>query len=430
MKARVRIDSRERTARKVRRARSRQRCTSAPSLTFRIAPEYPEGHKRAPPDSAACWKHSLKNPAFNGIGAAGAAGNRSCAAGPSLAASQAAFHLRHTRFDPKTRSVMTHFLAFSIRYLRASFVVAPSILVVLGFASPSESQVRTGRDGIRRARQPISGRYLVVLRGHRKIRRLRQRFFQAMGRGRVRHVYRNAVRGFTVETSEAGARALAGDPGVAMVEEDGLVYTAGWQTLDGGDSWGLGLCGSATNRRLISGRLYHGLYRYSGDGNGVNVYVVDTGIRHLRTSNSVDVRCRHLTRLVMATAALIVTATELTLPERSAARVTAWPRLSTLHPLGLLGCVAADGRGLGACAWLIDWITANYVKLAVIKGISVGGGQSETVNAAIRSAIAQGITFVGAAGNDGEDSCLHLMVVLYRKRWWSEPPATTIGVKR
>jgi hypothetical protein len=48
------------------------------------------------------------------------------------------------------------------------------------------------------------------------------------------------------------------------------------------------------------------------------------------------------------------------------------------------------------------------VKPAVIS-MSIGGGQSETVNAAIRGAIALGITVVGAAGNEGKDSCLHFM---------------------
>ena len=59
-------------------------------------------------------------------------------------------------------------------------------------------------------------------------------------------------------------------------------------------------------------------------------------------------------------------------------------------------------------ALAIDWIAANHVKPAVIS-MSIGGGQSETVNRAIRGAIALGITVVGAAGNEGEDSCLHLM---------------------
>ena len=55
---------------------------------------------------------------------------------------------------------MTESLAFRIRCLRASFVVTSLMLAVLGLASPSESQVR--REGIRRARQPISRRYLVM----------------------------------------------------------------------------------------------------------------------------------------------------------------------------------------------------------------------------------------------------------------------------
>ena len=78
----------------------------------------------------------------------------------------------------------------------------------------------------------------------------------------------------------------------------------------------------------------------------------------------------------------------------------------TLHSVRALGC---DGYGsYSGLALAIDWITTNHVKPAVIS-MSIGGWQSEVVNAAIRHAIAEGITFVGAAGNDGEDSCRHLM---------------------
>ena len=296
---------------------------------------------------------------------------------------------------------MTESLAFRIRCLRASFVVTSLMLAVLGLASPSESQVR--REGIRRARQPISGRYLVMLRDTEDPETAAA-VVQAMGRGRVRHVYRKAVRGFSVETSEAGARALAGDPSVAMVEEDGLVYTAGWQTLDVGDSWGLD---RVDQRKVVSGLglTYDGLYRYSGDGSGVNVYVVDTGIRttHIefggRATSAFDAisdgygggDCHghgtHVAGTVGGTRSGVA-------------------RRSTLHSVRALGC---DGYGsYSGLALAIDWITANHVKPAVIS-MSIGGGQSETVNAAIRGAIALGITVVGAAGNEGEDSCLHLM---------------------
>ena len=77
-----------------------------------------------------------------------------------------------------------------------------------------------------------------------------------------------------------------------------------------------------------------------------------------------------------------------------------------LHSVRVLGC---DGYGTySGVAAGIDWITGNHVKPAVIS-MSIGGSGSETVNAAIRAAIAAGITFVGAAGNENEDSCLHLM---------------------
>ena len=118
-----------------------------------------------------------------------------------------------------------------------------------------------------------------------------------------------------------------------------------------------------------------------------------------------DVRRRLLTRQTTATAAATVTVTERTLRARSAYR-SGVAKESTLYAVRALGC---DGYGsFSGLALAIDWITANHVKPAVIS-MSIGGGQSETVNAAIRGAIALGITVVGAAGNEGEDSCLHLM---------------------
>jgi len=301
------------------------------------------------------------------------------------------------------RTVVTHFLELTIRCLRASFVVASLILVVLGFASRSESQVRTGRNGIKRARQPVPGRYLVVLRDTEDPE-IAAAALQAMGRGRVRHVYRNAVRGFTVETSEAGARALAGDPGVAVVEEDGLVYTAGWQTLDAGDSWGLD---RVDQRRIVGdlGLAYDGLYRYSGDGSGVNVYVVDTGIRttHIEFGGRAiadfdgvgdgygNGDCHGHGTHVAGTV--------------GGAR-SGVAKGATLHSVRVFGCEGWAYFSVIAAA--IDWVAANHVKPAVIS-MSIGGGQSEAVNAAIRGAIALGITVVGAAGNEYEDSCLHFM---------------------
>ena len=213
------------------------------------SPEYPEGHKRAPPDRSVL-EHSLKNPGFNGIGAAGAAGHRSCAAGPSLAASQAAFHLRHTdSFQEK--SVMTHFLAFSIRYRRASFVVAS--------LDPCRARIREsfGESGPHRTRwhparpsayfRPAPRRAPRTQEDPEIAAAVRPSDGTWASASRVSQ-RRSRLHG---ETSEAGARCPGRRSGVAMVEEDGLVYTAGWQTLDGGDSWGL----DRVDQRRIVGDL-------------------------------------------------------------------------------------------------------------------------------------------------------------------------------
>jgi subtilisin family serine protease len=52
----------------------------------------------------------------------------------------------------------------------------------------------------------------------------------------------------------------------------------------------------------------------------------------------------------------------------------------------------------------IDWVTANRV-LPAVANMSLGGGDSATLDDAVNSAIAQGVTFVVAAGNDNADAC-------------------------
>ena len=72
----------------------------------------------------------------------------------------------------------------------------------------------------------------------------------------------------------------------------------------------------------------------------------------------------------------------------------------------MLGC---DGFGLISDVIAgIDWTTAYHLKPAVIN-MSIRATLSDATNDAIRGAIAAGITFVGAAGNENADSCVGLM---------------------
>ena len=296
-----------------------------------------------------------------------------------------------------------HTVPAALQGSRAYRVALLLFVLVVGIPIGSNAQVRSGADGIRRSQRHIPGRYLVVLTENADADSTAGAL-RAVSRGRLRHVYRNAIRGFAIETTEAGARALANDPAVAWVEEDGIIESAGWQSLGFSDSWGL----DRLDQRVIDadgGSPYDGLYRYSADGSGVNVYIVDTGIRttHVdfegRAAIGFDAigdgnsggDCHGHGTHVAGTV--------------GGAR-SGVAKGVTLISVRALGC---DGFGsYSGLALAIDWITAQHVKPAVIS-MSIQGARSDAVEQAIRAAVAAGITFVAAAGNYSSDACSYLM---------------------
>ena len=254
----------------------------------------------------------------------------------------------------------------NVRIATAFALVLLAFVTVLDCASAWAGQP----DPIRRARRAVHGRYIVGLRAVGDPDALAA-MSQSLGRGRVRHVYRHAARGFAIEASEASARALASDPAVAYVEEDGVVTTAGGQSLTDDDNWGL----DRIDQRAARGdgpTAYDHLYRYSADGAGVNVYVLDTGIRttHVEFGGRAfrvfsargyepDVDCHGHGTHVAGIAGGV---------RYGVAKSV------TLHSLRVIGC---EGFGyVSDIVAAVDWITANAVRPAVIN-MSLGAGPSE-----------------------------------------------------
>ena len=157
-------------------------------------------------------------------------------------------------------------------------ITSAIIAATLAAVNPSSAQDRRQGDVIRRSRHPVAGRYLVAVRSTDDPDAAALTA-QSIGRGRLRHVYRHGFRGFAIETSEATARTLASDPGVAYIEEDGVVRVSSEpQYQDVSDMWGL----DRIDQRVIwkdGAGAYDHRYHFTAGGAGVNVYVLDTGIR-------------------------------------------------------------------------------------------------------------------------------------------------------
>jgi hypothetical protein len=211
-------------------------------------------------------------------------------------------------------------------------------------------------------------------------------------RGQVLHVFKHAIQGFSMRMSEAAALALSRDPRVLFVEEDSEVTLASTQTLPtDGSLWGLD--------RIDQRDMKDGLYHYERTGAGVNVYVIDSGIRtsHLEFGGRAAVAfdafggdgqdCFGHGTLVAGT-------------------IGGWT-YGVAKGVNLFGVRVLDCQGNSDASIIIagvDWVTANHVGRAIVN-ISLSIPPSAALDFAVTNSIYTGLPYVVAAGNNGADAC-------------------------
>ena len=258
------------------------------------------------------------------------------------------------------------------------------------------------------APQPIADRYIVTL--SKDVADTQSESDAVMrGRGgRVHQHFNNGFRGFTATIPASELERVRKQPNVLAVERDQMVQLNQTVSVTRQATWSLDRI-DQVDRPLDS------QYAFKNTGTGVTAFIVDSGIR----ADHAEFAGRVLPGFSVVTdgngtgdcnghgthVAGIV-----------GGRTWGVAKEVKLVPVRVMDCAGA-GSVSGVIAGL-DWAANTGIRPAVVN-LSLGGGVSAALNAAVASAVAKGLVVVVAAGNNGTDACSASPA--------SEPTAITVG---
>src|SRR5262249_51977486 len=265
---------------------------------------------------------------------------------------------------------------------------AAAAILAAGLVGTALAQ-SSGRTGLARLVTPsgqatIPNQYIVVFTPGTPASTIASAEGTAMKLGAtIGFTYTAALRGCSVKASPSAIDQIRAIAGVSYVEADSPVSI---NTVQASPPLGL----DRTSERLLP---LDSRFTYSSDGTGVHAYVIDTGIRTTHVefggrasgaftaitdsfgTNDCHGHGTHVAGTVGGTTYGIA-------------------KNVNLHAVRVLDCTGS-GTVSGVIAG-VNWVTANAIHPAVAN-MSLSGGLSPTLDAAVASSVASGVTYAVAA---------------------------------
>ena len=215
-------------------------------------------------------------------------------------------------------------------------------------------------------------------------------------RGSYVSSFEKVLNAAVIRVPAAAVKGLSRNPRVLSIEEDLSITVDPTSVIQTNAPWGL----DRIDQRTLP---LSGSFTSPGNGAGVSVYVVDTGIdaSHAefggRVASGFDAVSGGDGRTDCNGHGTHVAGT-------AGAATYGVAKSVRLVPVRVLGC---DGSGTysGVIAGL-DWIAKTVaVGEKAVANMSLGGGASSSLDAAVASLVSAGVTVVVAAGNSNVDAC-------------------------
>ncbi len=207
----------------------------------------------------------------------------------------------------------------------------------------------------------------------------------------VTRTYSHAISGFAGSVPTAEVARLRADPSVAVVVPDSRVHIDGTQ---GSAPWGLD--------RIDQRAGTNGSFTWASSGGGVTAYVIDTGI----STTHADFGGRARAGYDAVTGGLLGDCNG---HGTHVAGTIGGSTYGVAKSVSLVAVKVLDCLGSGLTSQVvsgIDWVTADHdAGEPAVANMSLGGGGNAAIDTAVNAAIADGVTFAVAAGNETADAC-------------------------